>query len=550
MIRSLRISNFALIDELDLHLEPGFTVITGETGSGKSILLSALDLLTGERADFSLIGPKGEKAFVEANIWLKGYALESFFQLNDLDYSEEVILRRELISGGRSRSFINDTPVQLTVLRELAYRLITINSQFNTLELKDKEYQLELLDAMSGLLEERRSYSNAYKIYREKLIELDRSEQELNRLFREKDFNIFHLNELESLDLYNNDFSQLEKELNVAENSEQIIQSLAFFISGLNREAGLLEFLGKVRSDLDKIRGYDEALNEFYTRTDTLFVEMKDLLRDVESYSESVELDPKLKAALTEKLDKFNLALRKHNAKEQEGLIGVLETLSAQVSDTEKLEAEIILLKAEVADACGKMEEIAHGLHKRRLEESSVIGERMSDLLSELKLENTLFRFELSEKSDFGQSGKTHVNIMFSANKGIEPVPIEKAASGGELSRVMLALQKLVSEKKAMPTVIFDEIDTGVSGYVAQKIGNMLKRMGSDMQLLAISHLPQVAARAAQHVKVEKVDENGRAVSRVYVLTSAEQIEEIARLMSGEQVTAAALENARDLINA
>jgi DNA repair protein RecN (Recombination protein N) len=549
MIRSLRIVNFALIDELELTLEPGFTTITGETGSGKSILLGAIDLLLGERADFTLIGPSSDKAVAEASVDVRAYGLQEFFDQRDLDYSDEIILRRELSKNGRSRSFINDTPVQLTVIRELSSRLVSVNSQFNTIELRDREYQLEILDSMSGLRSLRQDYTLAYRKYREKKAQLEEKEAELSRSLREKDFNLFQLNELEGLDLFKSDYSQFEKELALSENSEQILQVMAFFINGLNREGGLLEFLGKVRADLDKIQGLDPEIAEFYRRTNSVFLEMKDLVSDIESYSESIDLDPKLKSELTEKIDRFNHALRKHNTSDQAGLISVLETFSIQVGDTEKLEAEITYLTDDLRRAEHEVYRLANELHEKRLSNAAGLSEQMVELLHDLKMDKTFFSFELKERTEVGPSGSTEISIIFSANAGMEPVPVERAASGGELSRVMLALQKLVSERRAMPTVIFDEIDTGVSGDVAQKIGNMLNRMGEHMQLIAITHLPQVAARANHHFKVEKKELNNRTITLVRSLSQEEHVEEIARLMSGEKITAAALENARELIN-
>lgn len=549
MITSLRVSNFALISELDLSLHSGFSAITGETGSGKSILLGALELLLGERADFSLIGPLSDKAVVEASATISGYNLLSFFNENDLDYADQTIIRREISNSGRSRAFINDTPVQLTVLKEFSSRLVNIHSQYNTLELKDRDVQLEMLDTIAELTGQRKEFSALFKRFKAKNQELKTKEEELSTLLKQRDYNQFQLTELDGLDLFKTDYASLEKDLSLAENSEQIVQIASFIADGLSQEGGVIEFLGKIKNELEKVKSIDQDLEDFYNRTTSVLVELKELMGDAQRYSETVDLDPRLKEQLTEKIDKFNHALRKHNLNDQEGLIELFESFGSYIEGTDHLEAEITFLRSETNKLKQQVEEKANDLHKARLKAKPQIETQLTDLLSELKMENTTLSFDLEQKSEIGNSGSTHLTMRFSANKGIEAVPIEKAASGGELSRVMLALQKIVSEKKAMPTVLFDEIDTGVSGEVAQKIGNLLRKMGENMQLIAITHLPQVAARADHHFKVEKFEANNKTVSIVRELGEEEHVQEVARLMSGETISAEALLNARSLMN-
>lgn len=549
MITFLRVSNFALISELDLHLHSGFSVITGETGSGKSILLGALELLLGERADFSLIGPLSDKAVVEASATISSYDLLPFFQENDLDYADQTIIRREISNSGRSRAFINDTPVQLTILREFSSRLVNIHSQYNTLELKDRDIQLEMLDTIAELTEQRKEFTTLYKRYKHKNQELKAKEEELSNLLKQRDYNQFQLTELEGLNLFKTDYSSLEKELALAENSEQIVQVATFIADGLSQEGGVLEFLGKIKNELEKVKSIDKDLEDFYNRTTSVLVELKELMGDAERYAQTVDLDPRLKEQLTEKIDKFNHALRKHNLTDQQSLLELYESFGSYIEGTDQLEAEIVLLRSEADKLKRQVEEKSSVLHQARLKAKPEIEKQLTDLLAELKMENTMLSFDLEQKSEIGNGGSTDLTMRFSANKGIEAIPIEKAASGGELSRVMLALQKIVSEKKAMPTVLFDEIDTGVSGDVAQKIGNLLRKMGENMQLIAITHLPQVAARAEHHFKVEKFEANNKTVSVVRELNEDEHVEEVARLMSGEKISEEALLNARSLMN-
>jgi DNA repair protein RecN (Recombination protein N) len=549
MITSLRVANFALINQLDLDLRAGFSAITGETGSGKSILLGALELLLGERADFSLIGPASDKAVVEAGALITNYDLHDFFTQNDLDFADHTIIRREISSSGRSRAFINDTPVQLTILKEFTSRLVNIHSQYNTLELKDRDVQLEIMDTIAGLTTSRKEYAALYRKYKQKSLELNAKEEELANLLKLKDYNSFQLSELEGLDLLKVNYAALEKELSLAENSEQIVQVAAFLVDGLAQEGGVLEFLGKIKNELEKVRSIDQDLEDFYNRTNSTLLELKELMSDAQRYAETVDIDPRMKLKLTEQIDKFNHALRKHQLNDQVGLIELVENLGNYIEGADQLETEIILLRDEADRLRHQVTETASDLHLARMKAVPFIEDQIAQLLAELKMETTTLSFNLEKKEEVGQNGITTLTMRFSANKGIEAIPIEKAASGGELSRVMLALQKLVSEKRAMPTVLFDEIDTGVSGDVAQKIGILLRKMGENMQLIAITHLPQVAARAQHHFKVEKFEANGRTVSAVRELSESQHIEEVARLMSGETISEEALSNARALMN-
>ncbi|MES2799173.1 MAG: AAA family ATPase [Bacteroidota bacterium] len=549
MISTLKITNFALIAQLELRLNSGFSVITGETGSGKSILLGALELLLGERADFSLIGSQGDKAIVEANVHLSNYHLETFFSDNDLDYEDDSIIRREISTSGRSRAFINDSPVQLTVLRELTSQLVNIHSQYNTLELRDKNYQLEMLDILGGLTSNRQQFEVLFYQYKKELADLNTKTLQLLEIQKQGDYIQFQLEELEDLQLSTTDYAELETQLNKAENAEQIIRTLSTLESGITDDTGALLLFSKGKVELDKLKSIDENLNSFFERTNAITVELKELSSDLTSYVERLELNPAMKEQLLVKLDGFNRALRKHNLKNQEELVELKAQFENSTQQTQQLEEEIEVLQLKVAQLEKEVQKKASEIHILRVQASPSIESELQLLLNELKLEGTELRFLLSEKQEISATGITGIAILFSANKGVEAVPIEKAASGGELSRVMLALQKLISDRKALPTVLFDEIDTGVSGEVAQKMGNLLRRMGESRQLIAITHLPQVAAKAQQHFKVEKSERDGRTQSQVRLLGTNETVQEVARLMSGEVISNAALQTAKALID-
>jgi DNA repair protein RecN (Recombination protein N) len=548
MISSLRIRNFALINELELDLDKGFSVITGETGSGKSILLGALDLLLGERADYNVIGPESDKSIVEMTADIQGYELQGLFADLDIDYFPQTIIRREISSSGRSRAFVNDTPVQLQTLRELTGRLVNIHSQYNTLELKNRSVQLGILDTLVGLDSDRMVYHDLYSRVIRSRSELKKLEEQLSEQLRKKDYNEFQLNELLALEIDRVDYVELEKEFEMLEHGESILSvtsRLSEFISG---DQGFLTELIKFRSELDRIKDVSKDLGDMYDRLNSNVLEMKDLSSDVSRLCETIDLDPSKKETLIAQLDKYNSALRKHNVGSQEELKEILLGLQKQIHETDHLEEAIASLRVELEKFNCELKLLAEKMHSIRVEKASEIESKIVGLLSELKLPETSLQFKLERRSEPMSDGLSDLTLLFSANKGMEKVPVEKAASGGELSRVMLVIQKLVSEKRQMPTVLFDEIDTGVSGEVAQKIGNLLNKMGQQMQLIAITHLPQVAARSENHYKVEKTFIGERTVSSVRKLSTEEHVIEVARLMSGDTITEAAISNAKSLI--
>jgi DNA repair protein RecN (Recombination protein N) len=549
MLRHLRINNFALIEHLDLSLEKGYSVITGETGSGKSILLGALELLLGERADFSLIGPVSDKASVEAEFDLSSFDLKSIFEENDIDYSDQTIVRREINQSGRSRAFINDTPVQLNILKELTSRLVYIHSQYNTLELKSKQFQLDVLDVLSGLMSERAIFGQLYTEHKSKHNDLKQLKADLADLLKQKDYNQFQLQELDELNLMKVNFSEMERDFNLIENSKDIKIVLASLNDRLSSDQGMLSSLAELKSNLDKIKHFDADLEDYFKRINSVLVELKELDSDVNRKLDAVDVDPAKLDELTQRLDKYNHLLRKHNVNEQRELIELFDSFSQSIEGTEKIEQRIESLELEVNALHKRLIDAGNHLHEGRIAKITEIEGNIQSLLSGLKLVDTRFNFYLTKKEEISATGITDIVMLFSANKGMEPIAIEKAASGGELSRVMLALQKLISEKKQLPTVLFDEIDTGVSGEVAQKIGTLLDKMSNQVQLLAITHLPQVAAKAKHHFKVEKNLVKERTLTSVRLLNEEEHIHEVARLMSGEEISDAAILNAKNLMN-
>jgi DNA repair protein RecN (Recombination protein N) len=548
MLHLLRIQNFALIDQVELEFSPGYSVITGETGSGKSILLHALNLILGERADFSVIGPASEKSVVEAEFELKNFHLDGFFSDNDLDQEDITLIRREIHKNGKSRAFINDSPVSLTVLKSLTSNLVNIHSQYNTLDLKSKVYQLDILDTLANLVEQRNDYARLFKSYTHKKSVLESWKEQQQQRMQQSDFAAFQLSELKELQLDKLDYAALESELKKIENGEELQALYTAVANIVEGEKSILDVLQSLRINMEKWKGLDTDLDGLSERIHSVVIELKDIASEAAGCIDDVEVDRSKLFEITELLNRYYHILRKHNAVDQRQLHEIELSLDGDFEQTENLQHEILALEKELLILHEDVLEAGDKLHEARKNAIIPLTLELQSILEELKLPNTKLEFHLQKRSELNQYGATELNLLFSANVGMETVSIEKAASGGELSRVMLALQKLISEKKVLPTVLFDEIDTGVSGDVAQKIGVLLQKMGHNFQLLAISHLPQVAAKAAHHFKVEKEINGNRTLTSVRLLNEAQRVEEIARLMSGEEITEAALETAKSLM--
>ena len=549
MLVVLRIQNFALIDEVELNFQNGYTALTGETGSGKSILLGALNLILGERADFSVIGPASDKATVEAEFELSNFHLETFFQVNDIDFFNPTIIRREINTQGRSRAFINDSPVQLSVLKELTEKLVHIHSQHHTIELKNASFQIELIDTLAGTDGLRQVYSSEFKKWNTERKQLTVLKEKLAHSLQQGDYNRFQLEELEELYLEKYNYQDLESELSRNENVDDLKSTLDNIVLAIETEEGASSTLRKLKAVLDKSKGLDTVLDDLSVRIQSVLIELDDISNEATNYLEKIEIDPARLSELTILIDLYNRSLRKHNLLSQDQLLALKQQLSSDLDDTGELQQLIEEKSGEVERLKSVVEKLAAELHEKRISSSKKSEQEVKAIVAELKMPDTQFVFEFIKRDELNNYGATDVKILFSPNKGVGPVSIDKAASGGELSRLMLALQNLVSSKKQLPTIIFDEIDTGVSGDVAQKIGALLKKMGANLQLIAITHLPQVAGKADHQFKVEKLHNDIRTRTLVRQLSENERIEEIARLMSGEEINEAALMNAKALMN-
>ena len=546
MLKLLRIDNFVLIDRVELVLDKGFTVITGETGSGKSILLAAINLLLGERADFSVIGKKSTKSFVEASFNMEDRFVD-FFTANDLDQQQDILIRREIVKDGKSRAFINDTPVQLAKLKELTSLLLSVNSQFNTFDLRSSSYQMELYDDMADTTSMRMKFLHDFLAWKANCQVIRKLEEKRNLENSQKDYTQFLLDELSQLDLKNTDYSIYESALSRIENADSI-REVALQMSHLSEDNGPYSTLSTLLSKIEKISLSDAKMTQFAAQLKAVLIELKEMMNEAEELVNDIEIDPEAHRLMLAKIDEFNRQLNKHRFTHQSQLVELENQLKDTTQESEQLDSELELLLIENESVHKKLVGLSQLLHENRIKAAKGIENSIKDCLQELKLSDTEINFQLSV-SELKENGASDLSILFSANKGMVMTPIEKAASGGEMSRVMLALQKIISDKRKLPTVLFDEIDTGVSGEVAQKIGLLLRAMGENMQLIAISHLPQVAAKANNHFKVEK-DSDGTA-TKTYVkrLENEEVAIEIARLMSGEVITSEAILTAKNLMN-
>lgn len=548
MLSRIYIKNFALIDALDVSLKNGLQVITGETGAGKSIILGALRLILGERADVKSISKADEKSIVETEFDLNNQ-FKKFFIENDLDYEHQTIIRREILPSGKSRAFINDVPVTLDVLRELTSQLIDIHSQFETSNLFTADYQFKIIDGLSDNKKIIEEYQQDFLEFQSLKTQLKKFQTQLSENTKESDYKQFLLNELEDLKLDDVDYNDLQNQLSVQENAGMISENIAQILSRFHQEEiGILSFFNEAKSKLSKIADVSHSFSELDGRLEGSFVELKDILQELEDEAEKIEMNPENLAILSELNNKINALFLKHNASDLNELKEIRDQLSGEQKGTAEIEAYISEIELNIAKKEKSLQSSAEKLSKNRKKSVPVFIKKAEDLLKKLGLEKAKVDIELTDVPEFNQFGKENIQLLFQANSGFPLKPIQTAISGGERSRVMLAVKKIIAESDMLPTLILDEIDTGVSGKVAEEIGNLMREMSQDMQLIVISHLAQVAAKGNDNYKVVKEDINGKTQSTIITLNEEEKLNEIAQLLSGSKITEAAMAQAKELI--
>lgn len=551
MLKQLYIRNFTLIDELDIKLYPGFSVITGETGAGKSIILGAIGLLLGNRADSKAIKSGKERCVIEAHFDLSRYDMKGFFDDNDIDFdAEDTIIRRELTCAGKSRAFINDTPVPLTKMRELGEQLVDIHSQHQNLLLQKEDFQLNVVDILAQDAEHIKAYQAVYQQYRSALSRLEQLKQELIKNRENEEFMRFQHKELDEAHLEPGELEQLEQESDILNHSEEIKSALYEADHSLSDDEGsILQLLRNASYSISNIREIYPEVAELSDRLDSSYIELKDIAQEISSSLDRIDFDPARLEQLNTRLDQLNTLLQKFHVETVEELIETRDLLAQQLEHIDNGNEDIEILQKEVDQKLIKAMSAAHSLSSLRKKVAKSIETEMKNRLVPLGIPNVRFEIEFAEKP-LCRDGADKVSFLFSANRSTPLQPISQVASGGEIARVMLSLKAMISGAVKLPTIIFDEIDTGVSGKIAEKMAEIMTEMGNqNRQVISITHLPQIAAMGSHHYKVMKEETQTGTISQMRELTPAQRVEEIAQMLSGSDISQAALANAKELIN-
>jgi len=547
MLTHLSIRHYALIDHLEIDLSDGLNIITGETGSGKSIILGALSLILGERAEKRVVKEGQKKCIVEGAFALEVDKWKTIFDSNDLDFEANSILRREVLATGKSRAFINDTPVNLKLLREIALELVDIHSQHQTIQLNNPDFQLGVIDAYAKAMDEKKNYAKAYNSYSASQKKLKELEEKLAQDNREMDFVAFQLKEFEEINLDQIEEDELEEEYNMLSNSEEIAQKLHGVVELLSQgETPILSNLKDVAALMIDISDYSQAYSDLSQRIASVIIELDDIASDAENASGDIEMNPTRLGQLDEIRSVIFRLEQKHSVQGVESLKVRRDELAQRISGSEKLEEEIELLREEVKNGLKAVGKSGEALTKKRKASSPKFTKSLEELLSLLNMKKASFELHFEELEMPSPNGYDKLEMRFSANPGRKPEPLKSVASGGELSRLMLSIKKLsVSQGR---TIILDEIDTGVSGEVAHSMGKIMKEMGENQQVISITHLPQIASKGRAHFKVFKEESDRTTKTRIERLDEKERVVEIAQMLSGAETTTAAMDNARDLL--
>lgn len=550
MLTSLSIKNFALIDHLEIDFFKGFSIITGETGAGKSIVLGALGLLQGKRADLGSLKNKEEKCVIEGQFSVEPYKLEELYSFLDMDYEPVTIIRREILPSGKSRAFVNDSPVNLTDLQELSAVLLDIHSQHQTSELSEETYQIKVIDAIAKNEETLEEYQKQLKKYKAALAELKQLREDEVELLKEQDYNAFLLEELEAVHLATIDQAELESEFEKLNNVEDVRESFALATQLLTADqVGVIQGLKELRQTLQKTATVSKDYEELYNRVVSAEIELADLANEIEREVDHVVSDPERLTVVHERLQVLYALQKKHQVNTVEELVAIETGLNDKVFKVSEVQEKIIAVEKEIAALLVRLDGLADELSQARQQAIPALSNQLVEILTLVGMPHATFQFDFKTVDHYLNNGKDQMQLQFSANKGMDYGLLKKVASGGELSRIMLAIKAILARYSNLPTIIFDEIDTGVSGEVADKMGVIMKDMSTLMQVFAITHLPQIAAKGHQHYKVFKASEGDSTTSKLIQLNSEQRIDEIAQMLSGKDITASALQHAKELLN-
>lgn len=550
MLSDLSIKNYALIDNLQVQFDSGFTSITGETGAGKSVLLGGLALVLGKRVDFSHINDLSKKCIIEASFNVESFNLKSFFENNDLDFEFLTILRREILPSGKSRAFINDSPVNLSLLNALGEKLIDIHSQQQTQELTNDDFQFQVLDALAQNNKTIEDYQLLLKTFKSTQKQLEELKASKLQSQKDRDYHTFLLNELMEVNLQSIDLESIDVEYNTLNNVEliQAELNLANQILG-SEDLGIASNLIMLKQVFHKLTDISSSYKTLSDRIQSVSIELDDIFNEIESEQSKVDVNPARLIEIDAILQKVHNLFSKHNVKSVQALIDVQSELESKVDSLASLETSIIAAEKALDSQINKLDKMANMIHKKRKTVVAKLIMQLETILNDLGMPNARFKIEFSPSETYLYNGKDHLDFLLKANKGSKFLSLKKAASGGELSRIMLAIKSILSKYQQLPTIMFDEIDTGVSGEIAHKMGDIMKQMSLSMQVFSITHLPQIAAKGQSHFKVYKQDIKEITVTALKKLSKDDRVVEIAQMLGGKKVSSSAVAHAKQLLN-
>ena len=550
MLKTLSIKNYALIDDLSVSFNNGLSIITGETGAGKSILVGGLSLILGKRADISVVKDVSKKCIIEGVFDVGNYNLKSIFKENQIDYETETIIRREILTSGKSRAFINDSPVNLNQLSTISSFIIDIHSQHQTLELTQNNFQFEVIDSISNNLSIIEEYKSTLDLYNTKLKELEELTQNKDQLIKTLDYNLFLANEIESSSILNESLEKLEEEQRNLANfnfiKEELVQSNQLL---LDEKYGLIATMNNLKNSLKRLSENSDSYEVIFNRFSSVLIEVNDIANEIENSSDSLEENPVKLEEINGKLSSIHNLFRKHSVSTIAELEEIYKKLSDSISISENIDQKIEQTSSECEQLRSQLDAKANLIHDNRKASIPNFISKIEEIIHDLGMKNAKFKIDISKQDTFYLNGKDDIAFLFTANKGSDFKLLKKSASGGELSRIMLAIKSILANYRQLPTLMFDEIDTGVSGEISQKIGDIMKQMSRKMQIFTITHLPQIAAKGESHYKVLKTQENQKTITNMVKLTSEERIVEIATMLEGDKISASAVAHAKQLLN-
>ncbi len=550
MLKSLSIKNYALIDDLSVEFNNGLSIITGETGAGKSILVGGLSLILGKRADISVVKDVSKKCIIEAVFDVGNYNLKNIFGENEIDYETETIIRREILTSGKSRAFINDSPVNLNQLSVVSSHIIDIHSQHQTLELTENNFQFEVIDSISNNLDIIEDYKKTLVLFNQKQKELDQLIANKDELIKTLDYNLFLANEIKSSNILSENLDSLEENQRNLANFNSIKEELVNSQQLISDDKyGLVSTMNNLKNSLKRLSESSDSFNDVYERFSSVFIEVDDIAGEIENSSENLEENPAKLEEINSKLSSIHNLFRKHSVSSISELDEIYSNLNDSISTSENIDQKIEQTTSKCEQLRSQLDDKANLIHNNRKDSIPNFISMIEEIIHDLGMNNAKFKIDITKQDTFYLNGKDDIEFLFTANKGSSFKLLKKSASGGELSRIMLAIKSILANYRQLPTLMFDEIDTGVSGEISLKIAAIMKQMSRKMQIFTITHLPQIAAKGESHYKVLKTQENHKTITNMVKLTSEERIVEIATMLEGDKISASAVAHAKQLLN-